>query len=61
MTLPKRPQKSLRPMPVTIRISKEAAEYLRMLGEAHNISQGEVVDHLIKQEYGIYRRKNKLT
>lgn len=55
MALPSKPKKDPRPTPVTVRLSELAVEYLKILAEDHNLSQADVVEHLIRQEYELYK------
>ena len=50
MALPTNPKKDPRPVAVSLKLSKRAVDALRALSKAHNMSQGEVVEHLVLQE-----------
>lgn len=51
MSLPSMPKKEPRPIAVTIRLSKVAVEQLKKLANTHNLSQADVIEHLIREEY----------
>ena len=50
MSLPIKPKTEPRTEPVSIRLSKKANDALKGLAKAHNMSTGEVVEHLILAE-----------
>ena len=50
MTLPTKPQKEPRPIQLTVRLSKRVIEALKELAEKHNLSQADVIEHLVLQE-----------
>lgn len=45
------PKKEPKPVAISIRLSKTAVECLKNLADAHNMSQADVVENLLKQEY----------
>lgn len=57
MALPSLPKKEPRPVPITIRLSKRAAEQLRTLARAHNMSQADVIEHMLGEEYKFFEKK----
>lgn len=58
MALPTIPKKENRSVPMTIRLTKRGAEALRSLAKDHNMSAGQVVEHLVNQEI-LTQKKNK--
>ncbi len=57
MAISANPKKELRPIPVTIRLSKRGADQLRKLSEFLNKSQGEIVDELVSAEFKAQEKK----
>lgn len=57
MSLPTMPRKPPRPIAVTVRLSEATVEMLKGLAKAHNLSQADVVEHLVKEEYQKYSDK----
>lgn len=57
MALPVVPKKEPKPVAVSVRLSRTAAEYLRKLAEAHNMSQADVIETLLRQEFKIWQEK----
>lgn len=57
MALPSLPKKEPRPVPVTVRLSKTAAERLKELARSHNLSQADVIEYLIAQEFTASQKK----
>jgi hypothetical protein len=51
MALPTKPVKEPRPIAVTVRLSIVAVEQLKVLAKDHNLSQADVIEHLIHEEY----------
>lgn len=49
MNLPMLPKKEPRPTAVTVRLSKGCVANLKMLADAHNLSQADIIEHLINQ------------
>lgn len=49
MNLPMLPKKEPRPIAVTVRLSKRCVENLKMLANKHNLSQADIIEHLINQ------------
>lgn len=47
MELPTLPAREKRPVAVTVRLSKTAVGRLRSLAKAHNMSQADVIEHLL--------------
>jgi len=60
MVLPSRPKKEPRTEPVTVRLSKQSADQLRTLAREHNISQADVIEHLLEGEYSQFQRRKGL-
>ena len=50
MALPKKPKQEPRPIAVTVRLSKKAVDSLKALAKDNNLSQADVIEHLILQE-----------
>lgn len=50
MALKVLPKKQPRPVAVSIRLSKTTVEYLKQLAQAHNMSQADVIEHLLHEE-----------
>jgi hypothetical protein len=50
MPLPFGHKREPRPVPVSVRLSKRAAEQLKALASAHNLSQADVIEYLLAQE-----------
>jgi hypothetical protein len=59
MTLPTKPKKEPRPIPVTVRLSKRAVESLKELANKNNLSQADVIEYLIQQEKKHSEKKGK--
>lgn len=59
MSLPKGTKKEPRPIPLTVRISETAMDQLKILANAHDLSQADVIEHLIKEEYDDFNKKKK--
>lgn len=59
MTLPKAPKKNPRPVSVTVRLSVSASDQLKVLAESHDLSQADVIEHLIKTEYRKWQKKSE--
>jgi hypothetical protein len=57
MALPVRPKKETKPALVTLRLSKKTADWLRILAKEHNMSQADVVEHLVHDEYKAFTSK----
>lgn len=53
--LPYLPKKEPRPIPLTVRISRKSSEQLKALAREHNLSQADVIEHLIQQEFKHYQ------
>lgn len=51
MTLPTLPKKDPRTVSMSFRVSKRTAEQLKSLAKDHNMSQADVIDFLIQQEF----------
>ena len=49
--LSKKPRKDPKEITVSLRITKRASEYLKLLAEANNMSQANVVEDLVNEEY----------
>jgi hypothetical protein len=58
VTLPRLPKKDPRPVAVTVRLSKRSSEQLRSLAKDHNMSQADVIEHLLKQEYKTFKKRD---
>jgi hypothetical protein len=58
MSLPRRPKKDPRTEPVTVRLSKRSADQLRSLAKSHNISQADVVEYLLLQEFKAFQKRD---
>lgn len=52
--LPKMPKKDPRPVPITVRLSKKSADALKLLSKEHNMSQADVIEHLLMEAHGEY-------
>lgn len=59
MALPKKQKTDPRPIAVTVRLSIKAVEALKLLAKEHNLSQADVVEHLILQEQKSYSRRSR--
>ncbi len=60
MALPTRPKRDPKAISISLRVSKRAADQLKALAGAHNLSQADVVEHLVAQEFKIFEgRKGK--
>jgi predicted transcriptional regulator len=59
MSLPILPKKNPRPVAVTVRLSKEAVNQLKELADAHNMSQADIVEHLLAIEHDAYKKRSK--
>lgn len=57
MPLPRKPAKEPRPVPVTVRLSKTAVTALKRLAGENNLSQADVVEHLILEEDKVSRKR----
>lgn len=57
MTLPVKPKKEPRPVPISFRLSKKAVDSLRAMAKSNNLSQADVLEHLIQQEYKQFEKK----
>jgi hypothetical protein len=57
MALPSLPKKEPRPIPVTIRLSKRAADQLKTLAKEHNMSQADVMEHLLQTEFKTWQAR----
>lgn len=51
MALPVKPQKEPRPVAVTVRLSEKTAKRLKKLAKDHNLSQADVIEYLVNQEF----------
>ena len=51
MTLPKKPTREPRPVAVTVKLTEQASKRLKALARENNLSQGEVVEYLVKSEW----------
>lgn len=51
MALPKYEKKDPRPIAVTVRLSAKAVDALKKMAKDHNMSQADVIEYLIKQEF----------
>lgn len=59
MALPIIPKKEPKPIAVSFRLSRTAVDCLKKLSEAHNLSQADVIEYLVKQEYKTFQEKKK--
>jgi predicted transcriptional regulator len=59
MSLPSLLKTGQRDTAVTIRLSKESVEQLKTLAKAHNISQADVVEHLLHIEFVHFQKSQK--
>lgn len=59
MTLPRLPKKTPKTVSVTIRLSPDVANYLKVLSKEHGLSQADVVEYLISAEYKLYIERKK--
>jgi hypothetical protein len=57
MALPSLPKKEPRPVPVTVRLSKRAADQLKTLAKEHNMSQADVMEHLLQTEFQVWQAR----
>lgn len=57
--LPKLPKKDPRPIALTVRLSKQAVASLKMLADEHNMSQADVIEHLIKNAVSDFNKDKK--
>ncbi len=58
MALPKIPKKDPRTKSVTVRLSENTAKNLRVLAEEHNMSQADVIEHLVENAMGEFLKHN---
>lgn len=58
--LPKMPKKEPRPIAVTVRLSKTAVDNLKFLADEHNLSQADVIEHLIDEATEEYSKKRTM-
>lgn len=61
MTLPRLPKKDPKTVSVTVRLSADIANQLKILSKDHGLSQADVVEYLIGAEYKSYidtKKKN---
>lgn len=61
MALPSLPRKEKRPIPITVRLSYRSATYLKELAKAHNMSQADVIEHLLENEWKDAVKKKVVT
>lgn len=59
MALKVLPKKQPRPVAVSIRLSKTTVEYLKQLAQAHNMSQADVIEHLLHEEWKRFQGRSK--
>lgn len=59
MALPVKAKKETRPVSISFRVSARAASNLKTLAKEHNLSQADVIEHLILAEYVRYERKKR--
>lgn len=59
MTLPRLPKKDPKTVSVTVRLSADIANQLKILSKDHGLSQADVVEHLIGAEYKSYMDAKK--
>ncbi len=59
MALPTRPKRDPKSVSISMRVSKRAADQLRVLANAHNLSQSDVLELLIAQEFKEYESRKK--
>lgn len=59
MSLKVLPKKEPRPVAVSLRLSKTATDYLKKLAEAHNMSQADVIENLVKEEWSRFQTRKK--
>lgn len=57
MSLPKMPKREPRPVPITVRLSKKAVDQLKSMAKENNLSQADVLEHLIQQEFNASDKK----
>lgn len=57
MALKVKPKKESKPVSISMRVSKTAAECLKKLAEAHNMSQADVVENLLREEFKAWQDK----
>lgn len=50
MALPVIPKKDPRPVARTFKLSEKSADWLKRASRDHNMSQADVIEHLIQQE-----------
>jgi predicted DNA-binding protein len=58
MGLPTHPKKAPRTVSVTVRLSKRSSEQLKTLAKEHNLSQADVVEHLLEAEFTSYEERH---
>lgn len=59
MALPTKQKRDPRPIAVTVRLSETTAHRLKALAEEHNLSQADVVEHLVNEEFDNKKRPKK--
>jgi len=59
MSLPKLPKKEPRVVPVSVRLSKNTAEQLKTLAKEHNLSQADVLEYLVQNEFKNFENNKK--
>lgn len=57
MALPSLPKKEPRTTSLTVRLSKKASEQLKTLAKEHNMSQADVIEHLLSHEFKAWQDK----
>lgn len=57
MALPSLPKKEPRSVPVTVRLSKKASDQLKTLAKEHNLSQADVIEHLLQSEFKLWQAR----
>jgi len=57
MALPFLPKKEPRTTSLTVRLSKKASDQLRILAKEHNMSQADVIEYLLGQEFKSWQDK----
>lgn len=60
LILPQGPKKEAKPVSRTFRMTKLTAERLAKLAKAHNLSQADVVSHLVNESFTLYEQNKKL-
>lgn len=51
MALQPAPRKEPRPIPVSIRLSRTTVQYLKEMGKSYNLSQADIIEQLINDEW----------